>query len=125
MIQFIKDIFAISAADVEVKCLFNMIQDVIIYCWSWLNSDIIENIMLIKYYDMFILAAEIIKRIKEKSVLTIIINSDEKDSSADKLNLTVTKLYIKLLLNYYFNDNDLYNDNDYENNINFRLCNYN
>ncbi len=48
--------------------------------------------MLIKYYDMFILAAEIIKRIKEKSVLTIIINSDEKDSSADKLNLTVTKL---------------------------------
>ncbi len=81
--------------------------------------------MLIKYYDMFILAAEIIKRIKEKSVLTIIINSDEKDSSADKLNLTVTKLYIKLLLNYYFNDNDLYNDNDYENNINFRLCNYN
>ena len=81
--------------------------------------------MLIKYYDMFILAAEIIKRIKEKFVLTIIINSDEKDSSADKLNLTVTKLYIKLLLNYYFSDNDLYNDNDYENNINFRLCNYN
>jgi len=81
--------------------------------------------MLIKYYDMFILAAEIIKRIKEKSVLTIIINNDEKDSSADKLNLIVTKLYIKLLLNYYFNDNDVYNDNDYENNINFRLCNYN
>ncbi len=81
--------------------------------------------MLIKYYDMFILAAEIIKRIKEKFVLTIIINSDEKDSSADKLNLTVTKLYIKLLLNYYFSDNNLYNNNDYENNINFRLCNYN
>jgi len=81
--------------------------------------------MLIKYYDMFILAAEVIKRIKERSVLTIIINSNEKDSSADKLNSTVTELYIELLLNYYFSNNDLYDDSDYENNINFRLCNHN
>jgi len=81
--------------------------------------------MLIKYYDMFILAAEVIKRIKERSVLTIIINSNEKDSSADKLNSTVTELYIELLLNYYFSNNDLYNDSNYENNINFRLCNHN
>ncbi len=81
--------------------------------------------MLIKYYDMFILAAEVIKRIKERSVLTIIINSNEKDSSADKLNSTVTELYIELLLNYYFSNNDLYDDSDYENNINFRLCDHN
>ncbi len=81
--------------------------------------------MLIKYYNMFILAAEVIKRIKERSVLTIIINSNEKDSSADKLNSTVTELYIELLLNYYFSNNDLYNDSNYENNINFRLCNHN
>ncbi len=31
MTQFIKDILAISAADVEVKYLFNMNQDVITY----------------------------------------------------------------------------------------------
>jgi len=81
--------------------------------------------MLIKYYDMFILAAEVIKRIKERSVLTMIINSDEKDSSVDKLNSIVTELHTKLLSDHYFSDNDLYDDNNYKNNINFRLCNYN
>jgi len=74
---------------------------------------------------MFIFAAEVIKRIKERSVLIMIINNDEKDSSADKLNLTAIKLYIELLLDHYFSDNDFYNDSDYKNNINFRLCNYN
>jgi len=66
-----------------------------------------------------------IKRIEERSVLTMIINNDEKDSSADELNLIVTELCIKLLLNHYFSDNDLYNDSNYKNNINFRLYNYN
>ncbi len=81
--------------------------------------------MLIKYYDMFIFTAEVIKRIEERFILIIIINNDEKSSSVDELNSTVTKLCIKLLLNYYFNDNDLYNDSDYKNNINFKLYNYN
>jgi len=81
--------------------------------------------MLIKYHDMFILAAEVIKIIKERSALIMIINSDEKDSSADKLNLTATKLYTELLSDHYFSDNDLYNDSDYKNNINFRVCDYN
>jgi len=81
--------------------------------------------MLIKYHDMFIFAVEVIEEIKERSVLTIIVNNDEKDSSANELNSIAIKLYIKLLLNYYFSDNDLYNDSDYENNVNFRLCNYN
>jgi len=80
--------------------------------------------MLIKYHDMFILSAKVIKIIKERSALTMIVDSDEKDSSADKLNLTVTELCIKLLSNYYFSDNDLYDDSDYKNNINFRLCNH-
>ncbi len=80
--------------------------------------------MLIKYHDMFILSAEVIEIIKERSALTIIVDSDEKDSSADKLNSTVTESHTELLLDYYFSDNDLYDDNDYENNINFRLCNY-
>jgi len=81
--------------------------------------------MLIKYYDMFILATEVIKIIKERSALTMIINNDEKDSSADKLNSTATKLHIELLLDHYFSDNDLYNNSDYKNNINFRLCYHN
>jgi len=80
--------------------------------------------MLIKYHDMFILSAEVIKIIKERSALTMIVDSDEKDLSADKLNLTVTELHTELLLNHYFSNNDLYNDSDYENNINFRLCNH-
>jgi len=74
---------------------------------------------------MFILAAKVIKRIKEKSVLTMIVNSDEKDSSVNKLNLTATKLYTELLSDHYFSDNDLYDDNNYKNNINFRLCDHN
>ncbi len=56
--------------------------------------------MLIKYHDMFILAAEVIKIIEERSALTMIVNSDEKDSSADKLNSTVTELCTELLLDY-------------------------
>jgi len=74
---------------------------------------------------MFILSAEVIKIIKERSALTIIVNNDEKGSSADKLNSTITKLHIELLSNHYFSDNNLYDDSNYENNINFRLCNYN
>ncbi len=73
---------------------------------------------------MFILAAKVIKRIKERFILTIIVNNDKKDSSIDELNLTVTELYIELLSDYYFNNNDLYNDNDCKNNINFRLCDH-
>jgi len=73
--------------------------------------------MLIKYHDMFILAAEVIERIEERSVLIMIINNDEKDSTA-------TELYTELLLDHYFSDNDFYDDNDYKNNINFRLYNY-
>ncbi len=80
--------------------------------------------MLIKYYDMFILAAEVIKIIKERSALTMIINSDEKDSLTDKLNSTITESCTELLSDHYFSDNDLYNDNNYEDNINFKLYNY-
>ncbi len=52
--------------------------------------------MLIKYYDMFILSAKVIKIIKERSALTMIVNNNEKDSLADKLNSTVTELYYYL-----------------------------
>jgi len=74
---------------------------------------------------MFILSAEVIKIIKERSALTMIVDSDEKDSSVDKLNSTVTELCTELLSDHYFSNNDLYNDSDYENNINFRLYNHN
>jgi len=80
--------------------------------------------MLIKYHDMFILSAEVIKIIEERSALTMIVNNDEKDSSADELNSTVTKSYTELLSDHYFSNNDLYDDSDYENNINFRSCDY-
>ncbi len=80
--------------------------------------------MLIKYHDMFTLSAEVIEIIKERSALTMIVDSDEKGSSADELNSTATKSYIELLSDHYFNDNDLYDDSDYENNINFRLCDH-
>jgi len=81
--------------------------------------------MLIKYYDMFILTTEVIKRIKERSILIMIVNNNEKDSSVNELNLIVTKLYIELLSDHYFSNNNLYNDSNYKNNINFRLCNHN
>ncbi len=74
---------------------------------------------------MFIFVAEVIKIIKERSAWTMIINNDEKNSSVNKLNSILTELYIKLLSDHYFSDNDLYDDSDYKNNINFRLCNYN
>ncbi len=73
---------------------------------------------------MFILSAKVIKIIKERSALIMIVNNDEKDSSADKLNSTVTKLHTELLSDHYFSDNDLYDDSNYKNNINFRLCDH-
>ncbi len=73
---------------------------------------------------MFILVTEVIERIKERFVLIMIVNSDEKDSLVDKLNLIIIKLYIKLLSDHYFSDNELYDNSNYKNNINFRLCNY-
>ncbi len=73
---------------------------------------------------MFILAAEVIKIIKERSALIMIINSDEKDSSVNELNSTAIKLCTKLLSDHYFSNNDLYDDNNYKNNINFRLCDH-
>jgi len=81
--------------------------------------------MLIKYHDMFTFAAKVIKIIKERSALTMIVNSDEKDSLINELNLTATKLYIELLSDHYFSDNDLYDDSNYQNNINFKLCDHN
>ncbi len=74
---------------------------------------------------MFILTAKVIKIIKERSVLTIIVNNNEKNLLIDELNSTVTKLHTELLSDYYFSDNDLYDDSNYKNNINFRFCNYN
>jgi len=73
---------------------------------------------------MFTLSAEVIEIIEERSALTMIVDSDEKGSSADELNSTATKSCTELLLDHYFSNNDLYDDNDYENNINFRSCNH-
>jgi len=81
--------------------------------------------MLIKYHNMFIFATKVIERIKERSVLTMIVNNDEKDSLVNELNSIVIKLCIELLSDHYFSDNNLYNDSNYKNNINFRLYDHN
>jgi len=73
---------------------------------------------------MFTLSAEVIEIIEERSALTMIVDSDEKGSPADELNSTATKPCTELLLDHYFSDNDLYDDSDYENNINFRPCDH-
>lgn len=81
--------------------------------------------MLIKYHDMFICAAEAIEDIRERFALTMIVNSDEKGPSADKLNELATEPYTELLLNHFITDDDLYNDSDQDRNIDSRLCNNN
>jgi len=80
--------------------------------------------MLIKYHDIFTLSAEVIEIIEERSALTMIVDNDEKGSLADKLNSTVTESCTELLSDHYFSDNDLYDDSNYENNINFRPCDH-
>ncbi len=49
LITIIKNVLAISIADVEIKQLFNLAQDVITYWRDWLNEVIIEIIMMIKF----------------------------------------------------------------------------
>jgi hypothetical protein len=44
-----KDVLAILCSDVEVKRLFNLAKDVIIYRKERLNSQTIEIVMMIKY----------------------------------------------------------------------------
>ncbi len=49
MTRMIKNVLMISCFDVDVKQLFNLIQDVITYRRDRLNSNIIKTIMMIKY----------------------------------------------------------------------------
>jgi hypothetical protein len=49
MTRMIKNVLTISCFDVDVERLFNLTRDVITYRRNWLNSDIIETIMMIKY----------------------------------------------------------------------------
>ena len=51
-----KNILSISASDVDVEQLFNTARDVCHYCWNCLNADIIEIIMLLKWYEKLKLA---------------------------------------------------------------------
>ena len=48
-----KNILLISASDVDVEWIFNTAHDVCHYCWNYLNSDTIEMIMLMKWYEKF------------------------------------------------------------------------
>ena len=46
-----KNILSISASDIDVEWIFNTAHDVCHYCWNHLNSDTIEMIMLMKWYE--------------------------------------------------------------------------
>ena len=46
-----KNILSISASDVDVEWIFNTAHDVCHYHWNCLNSDTIEMIMLMKWYE--------------------------------------------------------------------------
>ena len=51
-----KNIFSISVFDVDVKWLFDTARDVCHYHQNHLNADIIEIIMLLKWYEKLRLA---------------------------------------------------------------------
>lgn len=55
---------------------------------------------------------ELIKQIKERSIFTVMINSNKKDSSAVKLNKKLTELWTEFLLKKITLNDDLYNIND-------------
>ena len=46
-----KNILSISASDVDVEQIFNTACDICHYYWNCLNSDTIEMIMLMKWYE--------------------------------------------------------------------------
>ena len=46
-----KNILSISASDVNVEWIFNTVYDVCHYHWNYFNSDTIEIIMLMKWYE--------------------------------------------------------------------------
>ena len=48
-----KNILSISTFDVNVEWIFNTAYDICHYCWNCLNSDTIEMIMLMKWYEKF------------------------------------------------------------------------
>ena len=49
--QIIKNILSISAANVDVEWVFNTDWDTYHYCWNHLDANIIEIIILIKWYE--------------------------------------------------------------------------
>ena len=63
-----QDILAISAISTNVEWVFNLKQDVLFYCCSFLVVNIILNIMIIKHTDAVKLKAKFkfYKLIKEK-----------------------------------------------------------
>ena len=112
--QCAKNVLAISAADVEVKWLFSIIKNVIIYHWNHLNSDIIEQIMLVKYYDLYTLTSELADEVEKHSIFTASINSDNDDSSADEMNKTSVKPQTEIISKSIELNDDLYDYSDDE-----------
>ncbi len=49
LVKMTKDVLAISCSNVEIKRFFNLARNVIIYKKKWLNSQMIETMIMIKY----------------------------------------------------------------------------
>ena len=110
--QCAKNVLAISAAGVGVKQLFSMIKNVIIYHWNCLNSDIIEQIMLVKYYDLYTLTSELADEVEKHSIFAASIDSDNDGLSADKMNKTSVEPQTKFISESIELNNDLYDYSD-------------
>ena len=95
-----------------MKQLFSMIKNVIIYHWNHLNSDIIEQIMLIKYYDLYTLTSELADEVEKHSIFAASIDSDNDDSSADEMNKTSVEPQTEFISESIESDDDLYDYSD-------------
>ena len=56
IVQMTKNILSISTFDIDIEQFFNTARDVCHYCHNHLNTDIIEIIMLLKWYEKLKLA---------------------------------------------------------------------
>lgn len=82
MTQMIKNVLVVSMFDVDVKRLFSMTRDVVIYRRNRFRESIVEHIMLIKRTEWF----------NEDRKTSLKISADTNTIERDELELTKQKL---------------------------------
>ena len=107
MRQFAKNIFVILVIKIKIEYLFSMICNVCYYCWNYFNADIIEKIILIKYYKLQLIYRDLINTdviFEEKNISDFFINKYTNNnvsqftqimSEADKNDINNFKIKIK------------------------------